>query len=591
MGFAQAAEIREIRWGGQVISVYELLEIDFNADGIWVNPFDPDQVVINLMVMQPSGIQIQLPAFYYQDYQEDMVEGEQRLSPLGEGHWKVRFVPLETGRHRLKLVARDRSGAAYSPEVALECLPARRSGYLRVIPGAVPRFYLEPDQSFVAIGQSLCGVYSWNMDLWESMYRSLHDSHANFVRVWMGPFNGLALEMGGWEACRSPGEYDLAAAWRLDHVLRQGLDLGILHMLVLDSFHSLRKMDPESGWTFQAYATENGGFLENPSDFFTHPEARRLYRNRLRYIVARWSAFPSLGVWELWNEVDRVEGFDVEKVQAWHKEMARYLRRLDVYRHPITTSFHRWEGVREIDSLEEIEILQTHVDGCSNIHQFFKDRSVEKRGTYPGKPHWVTEFGIGFPTENPLGMDSWKVDSDGRGLREGLWAGLFCGDAAAGLIRYGANQVDRLDLYKSYRAFFGFMAGIEFHKETWRFADARCSWLGDSPVQKGKSQSDSKDQLPVPVFRLLASRERILGWTVLEQRNWFHRAQGIQVQGMGRIMVEIEGVMDGRWQIIWVDPASGQSLDSTGCLAAFGTLSFSSPPFEFDLAFRAEWMG
>jgi hypothetical protein len=57
--------------------------------------------------------------------------------------------------------------------------------------------------------------------------------------------------------------------------------------------------------------------------------ARAFVRKRLRYNVARWGWAPHLAAWELWNEVDNLDGFDPAANAAWHREMARYLREID----------------------------------------------------------------------------------------------------------------------------------------------------------------------------------------------------------------------------------------------------------------------
>jgi len=723
------AEVGEVHLSAASVGVYEMVEVTFEADGVWVNPFDPDQVVVDLMVLEPDGTQRKLPAFYFQDYERREVEGEEKLEKKGGGTWKARFTPSHKGRHYLKVVARDRRGVGYSKELPLESRASRKPGFLRISSGAIPRFYLEPNLPFFAIGENLCWTDQGGTYTFDRLYDKLHKAQANMVRVWMGPFNRLVLERPGIHSDWRPGQYDMAAAWRLDHLLRRGEELGLLHMLVFDSFNSLRKTPPHPGWRVQPYSKENGGPLEGPEAFFSDADVRRLYRNRLRYIVARWASFPSLAIWEFWNEVDLAEGFDLEQVRGWHKEMATCLRRWDAYDHPITTSFARWEGFQEIDCLDEIEILQTHMYGRPKFSELFMDASRDKRDQCKGKPHWTTEFGTGYPSENLFGLNPWEADPDGRCLREGLWAGLFSGDVGGGLSWYWLDYVDKLDLYGQFRALAGFLEGIALHQEPWLPRLGKSAWIGDPPHQKlpavsldlceasweegptnepislfldqkgswksdkplsgilhglgnhpalhnpvtfhvdlpsagelildiqgvsghggaliqvwlderlveeyrftdadGAEQTDTIHQYdgphsadlpkgrhkvlvrnqgqdwayvayqiradftpPVadPRVHLLSARDKILGWIVLDERNWFHRARGVQVDGKGRLAVEIDQVLDGKWQVVWMDPVTNKALGTAGYLAASGTLSAYSPPFEFDLAFRAERM-
>ena len=148
---------------------------------------------------------------------------------------------------------------------------------------------------------------------------------------------GLGLE---WKKDRSYGGlgvYNLKNADRIDAVLETAVKYGIRVQLTVN-IHGQLSASTNSEWGANPYNVKNGGPCGSPPDFFTNKDAKRLFRNRLRYIIARWGYSPAIFSWELWNEVDLTDGFDDARVGEWHKEMADYIKSLDPMGHMITTS-------------------------------------------------------------------------------------------------------------------------------------------------------------------------------------------------------------------------------------------------------------
>jgi hypothetical protein len=52
----------------KTVGKYEKLELLIRVDGRYDNPFDPEQVDVTVLVKTPGNEQIELPAFYCQDY-------------------------------------------------------------------------------------------------------------------------------------------------------------------------------------------------------------------------------------------------------------------------------------------------------------------------------------------------------------------------------------------------------------------------------------------------------------------------------------------------------------------------------------------
>jgi hypothetical protein len=115
-------------------------------------------------------------------------------------------------------------------------------------------------------------------------------------------------------------------------------------MLCLD-YHGIFEIKPDywggnNFWPRHPYNATNGGPCQLQNEFFTNAEARKLYEKRLRYIVARWSAFPNLLAWEFFNEIDNEYAYlKHADVVAWHRDLGRFLRGIDPCRHLISSSF------------------------------------------------------------------------------------------------------------------------------------------------------------------------------------------------------------------------------------------------------------
>ncbi|MCI0514009.1 DUF5060 domain-containing protein, partial [candidate division KSB1 bacterium] len=219
------------------------------------------------------------------------------------------------------------------------------------------------------------------------------------------------------------GRYYQKTANRLDEILNLAAAKGIYLMLTID-YHGVFKSYVDrwasnAEWRSNPYNLANGGPCQSPTDFFTNPEAKRIYKNKLRYLVARWGYATHLAVWEFWNEIDNV--MEAQQVPAaaivnWHQEMADYLKQIDPSGHLVSTSV----TYREIPGLWEIKNLdftQHHHYGPTEIMR----ASILKYIGRFHKPDVVGEFALGW--KGP-GKD-YPVELYAGELHHGLWRGLF----------------------------------------------------------------------------------------------------------------------------------------------------------------------
>src|SRR5690606_20912409 len=148
------------------------------------------------------------------------------------------------------------------------------------------------------------------------------------------------------------------------------------------------RTNPE--WEHNPYNARNGGPLASPEEFFTDERAKRLTQQRYRYIVARYGYRTNLLAWELFNEVDLTDGYDADAVSAWHREMAAYIKAIDPFGHPVTTSFSNPLLDPKVWSLPEIDFTNTHFYNATDMAASVTDHDARKFAAY-GKATFTAE--------------------------------------------------------------------------------------------------------------------------------------------------------------------------------------------------------
>lgn len=110
------------------------------------------------------------------------------------------------------------------------------------------------------------------------------------------------------------GNYSLPNAHHVDAVLAAAAQYGVRVLMCIESFNLFcTSPNSDCDWQYSVYNTANGGFLAAPQDFFTDPRATAYFQQRLRYLVARYAASPSVFAWEFFNEGWRDEAKTLER--------------------------------------------------------------------------------------------------------------------------------------------------------------------------------------------------------------------------------------------------------------------------------------
>lgn len=257
--------------------------------------------------------------------------------------WIVfRYSPMQLGTHIVSLVVNGQQPAtACGSDCKFTAVanPNHTAGYVQVASNKQHFVTSGYNQSYFGVGENLAWA-KWGgksgIEGWAPYLQNLSSAGANYIRVW--------LTDGGWDDMAVEtqlGNYSLTNTDNIDALLTLAEANGIKILMCTESFNffcSKPKPTP-CLWDSCVYNTKNGGFLSSAADFFTDERAKSLYKQRLQYLVSRYAHSPAVFAWEFFNEIDIVDGYTPAGIAQWTQEMAQYLRSIDVYKHPISTSF------------------------------------------------------------------------------------------------------------------------------------------------------------------------------------------------------------------------------------------------------------
>ncbi len=108
--------------------LYEKAEIDVFLDAWIENPCDPEQIAVDVLLTDPEGNLKIMPGFYYYvPFSRSTTTQSERLSPSGEGFFKVRFSSDIPGTWEIIIRAANGSGEVLSEETEIDVPDIRKN--------------------------------------------------------------------------------------------------------------------------------------------------------------------------------------------------------------------------------------------------------------------------------------------------------------------------------------------------------------------------------------------------------------------------------------------------------------------------------
>lgn len=395
------------------LKTFEKGEWDIKLAANVKNPYDAGEIRLDMLLTAPNGTELVLPCYF-----------ERAIDSISL--WKARFAPKDTGEYSYFFRLNTKGKTENSNKETFTVRSSHKPGFLH--PNDYWTFRFDDGTLFRGIGENV----AWESRTWENpkytyeyLLGSLSKSGANFFRTWMCAWN-LPLE---WKKINNSNRYKSSDAYfnpdaieKMDKLVTLSDSLGLYMMLTLD-WHG--ELIANAEWRNSSYNKANGGPAATPAEFFTSEAAQNQYKNKLRYIIARWGYSTSIAAWEFFNEIDNAAFTSGDSIiiphaaiTQWHDEMSMYLKNTDPYQHMVTTSIsHR--DILGLNSLANIDFNQKHI----YKHTDKLAPTIKTYSQLYSKPYNIGEFGYEWDWNVDFRTIRKELSYD---YRRGLWYGLFC---------------------------------------------------------------------------------------------------------------------------------------------------------------------
>ncbi len=348
---------------------------------------------------------------------------------------------------------------SFLASAALATAAAEADDFVRVSQRDPRYLELSSGKPYVPIGLNMIG--GPDLATFESWVGSLAANRGNYIRVW------LSNPLWDIEHERS-GVYDEEKARRIDAMLTQCRHLGIRVKMTLEHFRSVG--GGRQPWADKPlHNTANGGTADSIADYFNGARSRDLFIRKIRWYKERYGTQSIIYGWELWNEVNAVNGAmrpDGPDVMAWTELMLAELHEAFPKNLALQSlgSFDT-DGVRELYRRHSLlpgnDVAQVHryldpgakLDICRGpVDLLAADAVRELLAFHPGKPVILAESGaVEASHSGPSHL--YAEDKEGLILHDVLFAPFFAGAAGPGQIWHWDRYVAANNLWHHFDRF------------------------------------------------------------------------------------------------------------------------------------------
>ncbi len=441
-GTAHAASIDDVTPSAIELDLYDRVEFSIAlADAYaYANPYDPDEIEVNLELDTPGGDTIVVPAFWFEPFERSLDGDLEKWTSTGAGGFRARFAPLEPGSYTGLIRAIDTDGEDTWGPIAILAHPPLHTGFARVSDKNPATFQIDGGDAYVPLGFNIdwvredSGSYAY-----EDYLDALVGGGGDWTRLWLTHFGqGLTLEWGDYHWTgyyEGLGRYSQPVGAKLDTIFEYAESLGVYIQLVLHQ-HSQFESSAWSSWAQNPYNAANGGPCASSAEYFTNEDALAYARKLHRYIVARYHAYRSVFAWELWNEADLILGVGSPLMNPWARDAAERIRALDPTDHMVTTSYGSPVPLPGFD-LGTWDFNNRHMYTYGSwLIPWFKSLYFER-----GVPLLLSEFGVDFQ-----GV-AHERDTIGVNIHNGIWSALANGHAGGAMNWWWDNYIEPNDLW------------------------------------------------------------------------------------------------------------------------------------------------
>lgn len=297
------------------------------------------------------------------------------------------------------------------------------------------------------------------MDQW---MKQLSDNGGNYMRLWLS-HDFFDVEH---ERC---GVYDSEKAKRIDAVLTMARKYHIRVKMTIEHFRHF--FGEQQRWAAKPlYHVSRGGPAQDMNDFFQGQASREQFKKKLDWYAQRYGNDPIIFAWELWNEIDAVQG---QGYEAWTELMLVELKK----RFPknlVTQSLgsfdyaNKTRRYKTFCQMPDNDIANVHryldlgasLDVCKGPVDVMAASAIRTLRSFDlNKPIILAESGAVEPSHSgPFKL--YKKDKAGIILHDILFAPFFTGAAGTGQCWHWDQYVADRDIWFQFSQFSEAIRGI-----------------------------------------------------------------------------------------------------------------------------------
>ena len=531
------------------VDLFGMVEVSFQLDD-YPNPYDPEVIHAYAVFNGPQNQTFVVDAFYYQGYRFTQSEKKyQEAQPLRDDKgWRVRFTPDAVGEWSFTLVATDKNGTTtltthHQKPMTFQCVNVpSANGFItkantRFLKRETVKDGHRQEEPFFPVGPNVGWYGAADYGRYEKPY-GIYDyvwyinklsGNANYFRMWINRYQCLSIygpehtELeNGMPKMYFDNQLNQKDAAELDFIIQYAKQHDIAMMTCFFNFRNFfhesyvspaTKAKPAmpSDWINNPFHTVLG--LQSPFQFFTDAEAKRITKNLIRYMVARWGYATNILAWELWNEVANMTGSNTldsrtqHEIIRWHEEMSEFIRSIDPYHHLISTSTgsSKWHELYA-GVFEKLDFVQKHdyqniqkASSKEQISAVLYRHSLTASEQYPDKPFFMGEYGFGQSKDAPKYEDK---DPYGIDMHNTLWSSTFSGTMGPASFWYW-EVLKKKDLFHRYGPIRTFLGSLPILSDSFR-PETTGEELGRSMVFPHNLET---------YYMINAAEDSIMGWS------------------------------------------------------------------------------
>ena len=532
--FAQSPQVSVQAVNNQTVGKYEKFEVIVNLTNVrFSNPYNPNEVDLRAQFTAPSGKVWEIFGFF-DNYQNAY-------------KWKVRFAPNETGNWTYRLILQSPSGNARSEVYSFAVTGSQYHGWIRVSP-VNPHYFIHDDGTpYYGVGP----YYPWGVNNSSTGLAQLEASGCNFWGYWNIMYDtGEIIE----SINSGLGRYDQPKCGWIDQLISWSEQRGLKMMLAIWPHDLLSNTVWAHQWHNNPY--KNICAVE---EFFESEVAWTYQEMQYRYIIARWGYSRALAVWEIVNEANGTDGWQLGKeneARIWVGRVHDFLTANDPHQRPTTASLsggQYWsQGYAEVD--------------IPNVHLYETDWSA----MYPG---------------NALRSSAYTYYKVAKQLWDDFNKPAIYGEAG-----YTASYGSYPPGSREYTAW--------FHNSLW------AAWCGGLAVTPVWWAFESKQLMTADVMAQMLSFSKVVrdynhSYQIFDTYEinastcdvyamrgdssifgWVRQEYGSPVKGQ---ILNFNALQDTSWQITWYNTWKGEMIGQEYIVGAEGNVSVPVPDAAGDI--------